>query len=105
MVYAIQAYITFPTAQKCNQFLNALNSERAGRVTWGAEIAAAQSFPANSVEVELRWEEESDRDHVWTRLKQYINNDPPNSGQAWEHDCSHDEATPGPCVRGETVSW
>ena len=93
MVYSIQGFVMFATAQRRNQAMNAIEAERTVE-RWGVDTVEARQ-PYNStlpsVSMQIRFASQADAQAAWTRLIASFANFPQPGSIAHLHSCTHDE--------------
>jgi hypothetical protein len=108
MVYAIQASLFFPTAQRRDNVLTLIEAQIAGRNRWGVtQLAVSDTVAApNGLSLEARFATRTEADATWADLIGLTGQRAPEPGStATRHDCPHDQVAGQPCVILETFVW
>lgn len=107
MVYCVQAWLAFSTAQRRDQALNAIQTRISGKQRWGVDVlgAEAQRVGSNALTLELRFTSQLDAEDLVAAFDQLTGNSAPIAGStARLHSCSTDEGT-NACVVLATRTW
>lgn len=98
MIYALQANLSFTTANRRNTVKSAIDNQIATRPRFGNATSVAGTDAGRfTLAVEARFTSEADRDAALAQLESSARAQTA-VGRIQRHQCTHDAVTPAPCV-------
>lgn len=98
MIYALQAVLSFTTANRRNTVKSAIDTQIASKPRFGNATSLAGTDAGRfTLTVEVRFTSEADRDAALAQLDSSARAQTA-TGRIQRHQCTHDTANPTPCV-------